>query len=225
MAGVMLALDLDDPVEALDVVRELGNAAAGYKVGSQLFCRQGPAVVDEIRRAGGQVFLDLKFHDIPNTVAKAVGAAAERGVSWLTVHASGGHSMIRAAVAAAGGAKVLAVTVLTSLTPVELERVGVGVAVEGQVLRLAELALEAGAHGVVCSPREAALLRKELGQGFLLVTPGVRPAGSSKDDQDRVATPAEAVRAGADYLVVGRPVLAASDRGRALKGILAEVNG
>jgi orotidine-5'-phosphate decarboxylase len=228
-AGVMLALDLDDGDEALAVAGQLGNRVAAYKVGSQLFCRTGPEVVDRIRDAGGEVFLDLKFFDIPNTVAKAVAAAAARGVSWLTVHAGGGFPMIRAAVEAAGGGKgegtkILAVTVLTSFSEVEAGRVGMPLPIDRQVLRLAALALDAGAHGVVCSPGEAALLRRELGSGFVIVTPGIRPASEALDDQSRVATPAAAVSSGADYLVVGRPVLRAADRRAALEAILDEMH-
>jgi len=227
-AGVMLALDLDDRDEALAVVSELGDRVAAYKVGLQLFSRTGPGVIGDIRSTGGEVFLDLKFHDIPNTVEKAVAAVAALGVSWITVHAGGGASMVKAAVQGAKGTgekgcRVLAVTVLTSLTPREGERVGMPLPLSRQVTRLAGVALEAGAHGIVCSPQEAARVRRELGKGFVIVTPGVRPAGASLDDQGRVATPAEAVRNGADFLVVGRPVLNANDRRAALEGILEEI--
>ncbi len=219
----MVALDLDGREESLEVVAVLGGLAAGYKVGSQLFGRAGPEVIDRIREAGEKVFLDLKFHDIPHTVGKAVSAASARGVSWLTVHAAGGPSMVKAAVEESGGAKVLAVTVLTSISPEEAGRVGIPLPIEVHVLRLAETALAAGAHGIVCSPGEVGFLRSRLGEGFLAVTPGIRPARSAPDDQSRVATPAQAVLNGTDYLVVGRPILKAPDRRAALEGILGEM--
>jgi orotidine-5'-phosphate decarboxylase len=223
LPGVLVALDLDGREEALEVVAALGDGAAGFKVGSQLFGRTGPEVVDRIRQAGGKVFLDLKFHDIPNTVGKAVEAAVARGVTWLTVHASGGSSMVRAAAAAAGEAAVLAVTVLTSLSPGEAGQVGIPVPLQDQVLRLAETALAAGAHGVVCGPREVGGLRRVLGEGFLAVTPGIRPSRFLPDDQARASTAAQAVEDGADYLVVGRPILAAPDRRAAMEAILGEM--
>jgi orotidine-5'-phosphate decarboxylase len=182
-----------------------------------------------VRRRGGQVFLDLKYHDIPATVAGAVQAAARLGVGLLTVHASGGAAMLRAAVEGARASgrdrpRIVAVTVLTSLDRAALHReVGVPVAVEGHAVRLAALAQEAGCDGVVASPREAARLRAILGPTAVIVTPGIRPPGSDADDQARTATPATAVRAGADYLVVGRPITGAADPAAAARAMLAEL--
>jgi orotidine-5'-phosphate decarboxylase len=182
-----------------------------------------------VRKRGGRVFLDLKYHDIPATVAGAVAAAARLGVGLLTVHASGGAAMLRAAAAAAREAgdarpRIVAVTVLTSLDRAALHReLGVPIAVEGHAANLALLARDAGCDGVVASPREAARLRALLGPGALIVTPGIRPAGGAAHDQARTATPATAVRAGADYLVVGRPVTEAADPAAAAAAMLAEI--
>jgi orotidine-5'-phosphate decarboxylase len=184
-----------------------------------------------VRRRDARVFLDLKYHDIPAAVAGAVAEAARLGVTLLTVHAAGGSAMLRAAATAAAAAgaarpRVLAVTVLTSLDRATLLReLGVPMAVEGQVMRLADLARTTGCDGVVASPHEAARLRSALGRDFLIVTPGIRPGGSAADDQARVATPAAARRAGADYLVVGRPVTAAADPVAAAAAIVAELGG
>ena len=194
-----------------------------------LFTAAGPAAVEMVRKRGGRVFLDLKYHDIPATVAGAVEAAVRLGVGLLTVHASGGAAMLRAAAEAARAAgrdrpQIVAVTVLTSLDRAALHReLGVPIAVEGHAVQLAVLAREAGCDGVVASPREAARLRAILGPAALIVTPGIRPAGGSADDQARIATPAIAVRAGADYLVVGRPITGAADPAAAAAAILAEL--
>ena len=198
-------------------------------MGSVLFTAAGPAAVEMVRKRGGRVFLDLKYHDIPATVTGAVEAAVRLGVGLLTVHASGGAAMLRAAAAAAGAAgrdrpQIVAVTVLTSLDRAALHReLGVPIAVEGQAVHLAALAREAGCDGVVASPREAGRLRAILGPAVVIVTPGIRPAGGSADDQARIATPAIAVRAGADYLVVGRPITGAADPAAAAAAILAEI--
>jgi orotidine-5'-phosphate decarboxylase len=231
---LVVALDVPGLGEAAALLDRLAGVVRAYKVGAQLFTAAGPAAVDLVRQRGGQVFLDLKYHDIPATVGAAVREAAGLGAWLLTVHAAGGSAMLRAAAEAAQARgperpRVIAVTVLTSLDRAALHReLGVPVAVEGQVLRLAALAREAGCDGVVASPREAARLRLALGRAPLLVTPGIRPAGPGEgaaDDQVRVATPAAAIRAGADLLVVGRPVTGAPDPARAAEAVLAEVAG
>jgi orotidine-5'-phosphate decarboxylase len=219
----MVALDMDDQDEAASLAREIGQRVAAFKVGSQLFSRSGPEVVRRIREEGGQVFLDLKFHDIPNTVKKAVEAVRGLGVSFFTVHASGGAQMVAVAKEAAGEAKVLAVTLLTSLDKKNIGNIGFGGDVKEQVVRLARLARNAGADGIVCSPLEVSHLRNALDDQCLLVTPGIRPAGASSDDQARISTPAQAVRDGADYLVVGRPIVQAEDRVLAVERILEEM--
>ena len=222
-SGLMVALDMDEGDEAVRLAGEIGSDVAALKVGSQLFTRYGPDLVRQITESGGRVFLDLKYHDIPNTVAKAVRGAVEMGVSWFTVHASGGSDMIRAAKDAAGDARVLAVTVLTSLDQDAMDQIGWDGDVRDQVIRLATMAREAGADGIVCSALEVRSLRSALDDGCVLVTPGIRPAGASTDDQARVATPASAVADGADYLVVGRPIVKAHDRYEAVRLILEEM--
>jgi orotidine-5'-phosphate decarboxylase len=219
----MVALDMDEGDEAVRLAGEIGSDVAALKVGSQLFTRYGPDLVRQITESGGRVFLDLKYHDIPNTVAKAVRGAVEMGVSWFTVHASGGSDMIRAAKDAAADTRVLAVTVLTSLDRDAMGQIGWGGEVRDQVVRLATMAREAGADGIVCSALEVGSLRSVLDDGCVLVTPGIRPAGASTDDQARVATPASAVADGADYLVVGRPIVKALDRKEAVRLILEEM--
>jgi orotidine-5'-phosphate decarboxylase len=222
---LIVALDVPGADEARAVVARLGPAVRFYKVGSQLFTAAGPAFVSGLVEAGHPVFLDLKFHDIPNTVGAAVAAAARLGVTFVDVHASGGSAMIEAAARALRGTRtrLLAITVLTSHTPATLEQIGAVGPVEGAVRRLARLAQAAGADGVVASPGEVAAIRAECGPGFLVVTPGIRPAGSAAADQARLATPADALRAGADYLVVGRPVLEAADPRVSVAAIVAEV--
>ena len=226
MAGVIVALDQASQEEALTLVDRLGGAGTFYKVGLELYTRAGPPVVEALRARGKRVFLDLKLHDIPNTVAGAVRAATALDVELLTVHASGGASMLEAAQeAAAGGVRLLGVTVLTSLTAAEVEDVwGREInSIRDEVARLAELANRCGMAGVVASPLEAGWIRRALGPERLIVTPGIRPAGGDQGDQARVATPASAVAAGADYLVVGRPVTRAPDPALALEALLAEV--
>ena len=223
--GLMVALDMDDAREAALLAREIGQKVAAFKVGSQLFSGSGPDVVRGIRDEGGRVFLDLKFHDIPNTVQRAVEAVRGLGVSFFTVHASGGHQMIAAAKEAAGDAKVLAVTLLTSLDKKNIEDIGFGGEIKDQVVRLARLARGAGADGIVCSPLEVAHLREAMDDQCILITPGIRPAGAASDDQARISTPAQAVSAGADYLVVGRPIVKAGDRVLAVEQILEEMRG
>jgi orotidine-5'-phosphate decarboxylase len=226
MAEIIIALDHPSADEALALVDRLGPDGRFYKVGLELFIRSGPGVVRELGKRGKRVFLDLKLHDIPNTVARAVEAAGTLGVELLTVHAGGGASMLEAARGAApDGLKVLGVTVLTSLTVSEVEGVwGREItSLRDEVGRLAGLAHECGLHGVVASALEAGWVRRTLEPPFLVVTPGIRPAGSAVGDQKRVATPAEAVRAGADYLVVGRPLTQDADPAAALASLLGEV--
>jgi orotidine-5'-phosphate decarboxylase len=226
MAEIIIPLDHPSAHDALALVDRLGAPAAFYKVGLELFTRSGPEVVSELRRRGKRVFLDLKLHDIPNTVARAVEAAAALDVEFLTVHTAGGASMMEAARDAAGGRlKLLGVTVLTSLTAAELEVVwGREISsIRDEVGRLAMLAHRSGMDGVVASALEASWIRRTLEPPFLIVTPGIRPAGAARGDQKRVATPADAVAAGADYLVVGRPLTQADDPAAALASLLAEV--
>jgi orotidine-5'-phosphate decarboxylase len=223
------------PIVALDVAS--ADAAAGlvaalqapfYKVGSELFTAAGPSIVERLRAGGGEVFLDLKFHDIPNTVRGATRSAATLGARLVTVHAAGGRAMVAAAVEGAGAAcGVLAVTVLTSLDAAGLgEAWGRDVArVEDEVLRLAELARAAGAYGIVCSGQEARAVRAAHGDRLALLVPGVRPQGAAAQDQARTVTPAAARDAGADYVVLGRAVTGASDPGAALRAIAVELTG
>ena len=194
------------------------------KIGLELYLRYGPEVVASIRGASGvQIFLDLKLHDIPATVASAVRTVARLRPQLITVHAAGGPAMIRAAVEAAPGAPIAAVTALTSLTGEDLHRIGVAGDTADWVLRLAALAVEAGVSGLVCSPREVAAVRAEVGPGITLITPGVRPAGTDTHDQARVATPEEALSAGADLLVIGRAITGAPDPGAAAAAIAASL--
>lgn len=224
---LIVALDVSTAAAARKIVAAVGDSAFTYKVGMQLYTAEGPQVVRDLVTSGRRVFLDLKYHDIPNTVAAAVREAAALGVSMLTVHAAGGGKMLRAAVEAASAKpalQVLAVTVLTSMDERELETTGIRDHVVDQVLRLAALALEDGCHGVVASAREASQLRNRLGDNFAIVTPGVRPAGVSHGDQARVVTPEEAIAAGASYIVVGRPITDAIDPAAEARAILGEMN-
>lgn len=224
---LIVALDVSSAARARQLVQSIGDAATTYKVGKQLFTAEGPAVVRELISSGRKVFLDLKFHDIPTTVAAAVKQAAELGVSMLTVHACGGAKMLKAAAECAAQSAsrpaVLAVTVLTSLTDADLHELGMSGTVLTQVLRLGSLALSAGCGGLVASAHEARELRRKFGEKFTIVTPGVRPAGAAAGDQARVLTPREAVDAGSTYLVVGRPILAATDPAEAAKQIIREI--
>jgi orotidine-5'-phosphate decarboxylase len=225
--NLIVALDVADQEKARALVRELGETVSFYKVGKELFTAAGPSVVRDLAAAGKRVFLDLKFHDIPNTVAGAVRTASSLGVSLLTVHAAGGSRMLRAAAEAAAQSEarpiVLAVTVLTSLAADDLEEIGVSGSVEAQVLRLAGLAIHAGCGGIVASAQEAACLRSSFGAAFTLVTPGIRPAGGIAADQARVVTPEDAIRAGANYLVVGRPISAADNPKEAARAIIRQI--
>jgi len=232
---LIVALDVESLAQAEALMDRLDGLVTRYKVGSQLFTAAGPAAVEAIQKRGAEVFLDLKFHDIPNTVAGAAREATRAGVFMFNVHASGGRAMMRAAAesakAAAGELRVrrplvIAVTVLTSLDRATLHReLGVASSVEGHVLRLCDLAREAGLDGNVASPQEIASIRNGLGRDWVIVTPGVRPAGADLGDQSRVATPGAAARAGAHYLVVGRPITAAAEPARAAEAILAEIQG
>jgi orotidine-5'-phosphate decarboxylase len=224
---LIVALDVANAEKARALVLGLGDTVSFYKVGKELFTAEGPSVVRDLVAGGKKVFLDLKFHDIPNTVAAAVRTASSLGVSFLTVHAGGGSKMLKAAAEAAAQSSskpiVLAVTVLTSLASADLEEVGVLGGVEAQVLRLAALAINAGCGGIVASAQEAARLRQSLGAGFTLVTPGIRPAGGIAADQARVVTPEDAIRAGANYLVVGRPISAADNPQQAARSITQQI--
>jgi orotidine-5'-phosphate decarboxylase len=229
MAEIIVALDLPSSSSALSLVDDLGDAIGFYKVGSPLFTRSGPSIIRELRERGKQVFLDLKYHDIPNTVAHAVESAAALDVQIITVHASGGTNMMRAARDAVGdgGPRILGVTILTSFAPVDVEEVWNKevLSVRDEVVRLASLAAEAGLDGVVTSPLEVEAMKRRHGAEFLVVTPGIRPEGTAATDQARTATPASAIRAGADFLVVGRPVIAAENPVAAVEQILDEMNG
>lgn len=228
MAEIIIALDLPTPEAALSIVDGVGDGASFYKVGPALYTSTGPSLLRELRDRGKRVFLDLKFHDIPNTVARAVEAAARLDVALLTLHASGGSTMMQAAREAAGdeGPKLLGVTLLTSLTPADVEQVwGKNLlSLREEVIRLTGLAADAGVDGVVTSVLEAEVIKRRYGQEFLVVTPGIRPAGAGAADQRRTATPGEAVRAGADYVVVGRPITGAVDPAEAVARIRGELD-
>ncbi|MDO8329232.1 MAG: orotidine-5'-phosphate decarboxylase [Fluviicoccus sp.] len=226
---VIVALDYSDARAALELASGLDPALCRLKVGKELFTREGPSVVRSLQQQGFDVFLDLKFHDIPNTVASAVQAAADLGVWMVNVHASGGRRMMNAArerLEQGGyGTLLIAVTVLTSSDRNDLADIGLDVDPIQQVLRLAALTEECGLHGVVCSAQEALVLRERHRAPFALVTPGIRPEGAAKDDQKRIMTPTQAMSAGVDYLVIGRPVTQAADPVLALKGIVAGLCG
>ncbi|MFN0087724.1 MAG: orotidine-5'-phosphate decarboxylase [Blastocatellia bacterium] len=230
---IVVALDVDTAAEALELVEKLRGLAGMFKVGKQLFTAAGPEVVRKIIARGEQVFLDLKFHDIPNTVAKAGIEAARLGVRIFNVHAMGGTKMLQTVAASVNemaerermrAPLILGVTVLTSHTPESLREVGIERGLEEQVVHLARLCDSAGIHGVVASPREIRPIREAVtNPRFIILTPGVRPAGAALDDQSRVMTPAEAIRAGANFLVVGRPIIAAADPIAAAHNILEEI--
>jgi orotidine-5'-phosphate decarboxylase len=221
-----IALDFPDAAQALALVNVLGDTCRWFKVGMELYYAAGNSFVQELRNRGFEVFLDLKLHDIPNTVAGAVRSATQAGAGLLTVHACGGPAMLAAAAQAAsspGSPKLLAVTVLTSMDASELASIGVTGTPADQVLRLAKLAQTAGIDGMVCSAEEVHLLRSELGEKTMLVIPGIRPAGDAIGDQKRVATPAIAIARGASMLVVGRPITRAADPAAAAQAILKEI--
>ena len=230
---LVLALDVDNDGEALGIVSELKDSVGMFKVGHQLFTAYGPDIVRRIIGMGGRVFLDLKYHDIPNTVAKASAEAVKLGVSIFNVHALGGLDMMKASAEASKEAAfsndlpapiVLAVTILTSMDEKNLRReLKITRSLQREVSHLARLAQRAGMHGVVASPQELKMLRRSIRGPFVILTPGVRPDWAGKDDQKRIMTPGEAVTAGADYLVIGRPVLKAPDRQAAVEKILEEI--
>ena len=229
---IIAALDVDDLILAEKLVEQLKDIIKIFKVGSQLFTAAGPESIKMVTDKGGQVFLDLKFHDIPNTVAQAAQAATEQKVFMFNVHASGGSEMMRSAVRAShqkalqtGEQRpiILGVTVLTSSDEKELKELGINRTVKDQVVYLTELARESRLDGVVCSAQEIELIRPTAGQGFVIVTPGIRPAWSETNDQKRIMTPAQAFEKGADYIVVGRPITAASDPAAAARRIIDEL--
>jgi orotidine-5'-phosphate decarboxylase len=223
--NLILALDVSDPNEALSWVRRFHDKIGYFKIGLQLFTATGPDFVREVRKTGAKVFLDLKLHDIPNTVAKAVESVCKLDIQFLTIHTLGGRAMMEAAVSAAKATPqttLLGITVLTSHSNEDLDDLGFDHTSAGQALLLARLAKQSGMRGLVCSPQEVSLLRKELGQDFCLVTPGVRPAGSDLNDQTRIATPGEAIASGSSHIVVGRPITAAKDPAAVIDTILKE---
>ena len=234
MAELIVALDVSSKAEVAGVVARLGDAVDFYKIGLELFSAEGPDVVRMVKDAGKRVFLDLKLHDIPRTVARAVKAGAGLGVDLMTLHASGGKAMIQAAAEAAAtfgvaAPKLLAVTALTSLDQSDLTDLGIGRAMADHVEAMGLLAITNGADGIVCSPKEVANMNRVLipaaqGRSVVFVTPGVRPAGADVGDQKRVATPAGAVRDGSTHLVVGRPILEAADPVAAARAIRAEMD-
>jgi orotidine-5'-phosphate decarboxylase len=230
---LIIALDVDSADAAQRIVDETSEFAGAFKVGLQLFTTAGPEFVRQLCEAGLKVFLDLKFHDIPNTVAKAGIEAARLGVWMFNIHAAGGNEMMRRVVSEVGNycenagilpPKVIGVTVLTSSSDDALREIGIEATADGQVARLSVLAKTAGLDGVVASAREAASIRQTCGKGFLIVTPGIRPSDASNDDQQRVMTPAGAVRSGSDFLVVGRPITESPDMSAAAQNILSEIS-
>ena len=224
---IIVALDYADAASALILVNQLDSGLCKIKVGKELFTAAGPQFVEKLVNQNFDVFLDLKFHDIPNTVAKACEAASNLGVWMLNVHASGGIAMMQAALDGVNKSKhtpyLIAVTVLTSMNQASLSEVGIENTLENQVLKLAKLTQQAGLHGVVCSALEAKILRQQLGNDFCLVTPGIRPANVNQDDQSRVVTPQNALNSGASYLVIGRPITQAPNPLKALEHILQEI--
>lgn len=224
---IIVALDVPTDDAAFKLIDTLGDTVGFYKVGLQLFTKYGIPLVQRVKSTGAKLFLDLKFHDIPNTVQHAVQSACGIGMDMTTIHLCGGGKMIAAAVAGAGNdsALILGVTVLTSSSRETLAEVGVHGAVEDEVLRLAKLGVENGIRGVVASPQEITLLRQVFGKELAIVTPGVRPAWAASNDQQRTLTPGEAVKAGADYLVIGRPITAHANPAEAAKMIANEIAG
>lgn len=224
---VIVALDFPDASEALTLAAQLDPGACRVKVGKELYTAAGPRLVEQLRKTGFGVFLDLKYHDIPNTVAAACAAAADLGVWMVNVHAMGGRTMMEAArsvlASRAAPPRLVAVTLLTSMGGAEMQEIGLAGNPPEAVVKLARLAHACGLDGVVCSAQEARELRRQCGPGFLLVTPGIRPEGSATDDQRRVATPREALAEGADYLVIGRPITRAPDPAAALRQISASI--
>jgi orotidine-5'-phosphate decarboxylase len=226
-SGLIVALDVPDRAAALRVVDQLAGHVGFFKVGLEIFTREGPSLVEEIRNRGEKVFLDIKLHDIPNTVRGAVRSACQLGVQMLTIHASGGPAMLSAACeeAQSSGSPplLLAVTALTSLSLENVRTLGIGGSIEDWVERLAMLAYDSGIRGIVASSKELPMLRRKFQTDMRLVIPGIRPAGSALQDQSRTATPGEAIRAGADFIVVGRPILQAPNPAMAADAIVADI--
>jgi orotidine-5'-phosphate decarboxylase len=226
---IIVALDYADKDSALAMADQIDPASARVKVGKELFTRAGPDVVRSLVNRGFDVFLDLKYHDIPHTVGRACAAAADLGVWMMNVHALGGMAMMQAAREAIGDSddapRLIAVTLLTSMDQQTFDLIGLSGTLAENVVKLACLAKDSGLDGVVCSAQEAPALREELGEAFQLITPGIRPAGSDRGDQHRTMTPAEALAAGSHYLVIGRPVTAAADPMQALREIEQSLNG
>ncbi|MBD3413584.1 MAG: orotidine-5'-phosphate decarboxylase [Candidatus Aminicenantes bacterium] len=229
---IIIALDVKEKKLALDLVKRLPHVRT-FKIGLELFTSEGPSIIQELQKQEKKIFLDLKLHDIPNTVAGAVRSGFKHRVSMMTLHASGGMNMMKRAAEQAhelhektGDPKplLLAVTVLTSLTRDELKQIGIQTNADDQVLNLAHLAKKAGMDGLVCSPKETKMIQKELGDDFLLVNPGIRPLWASSDDQKRITTPAQAVENGADFLVIGRPVTQAPEPSKAFGRICRELD-
>ncbi|MEN9360926.1 MAG: hypothetical protein RL095_2461 [Verrucomicrobiota bacterium] len=224
---LIVALDVDSAAKALAHVDRLKDCVEWFKVGKQLFTLEGPAIVRELKARGVKVFLDLKFHDIPNTVAEAVASSLAIGADMVNFHASGGSEMVRTAVeknrASRPDALLIGVTVLTSMDQKTLDEIGLPFTPEQAVLRFAAIAQKGGADGVVCSAWEIEPIKKTLGASFKVVVPGIRPGGSASDDQKRIMTPAQAAAAGADFIVVGRPILQAADPKAAALAVLAEI--
>ncbi len=225
MTKLITALDFPDLESALGLVDKLGDTCDWFKVGKQLFTHYGPVVLKELKARNKQIFLDMKFHDIPNTVANAVRSAALIGADIINVHASGGPAMLAGAAEAARetGKIVIAVTVLTSMDQEALNAIGINCTPAEQVVRLAKLTQAAGLPGVVCSPLEIEAIHQACGKEFLTIVPGIRPAGSATGDQKRIMTPKMAAAAGADYIVVGRPIIAAPDPAAAAAAVLEEL--
>jgi orotidine-5'-phosphate decarboxylase len=226
---VIVALDYPDARSAVELASRLDPELCRLKVGKELYTAAGPSLIEKLRASGFGVFLDLKFHDIPSTVAGACVAAAELDVWMINVHALGGRAMMEAARAALSRRrappKLVAVTLLTSMGVTDMEEIGLAGGPQEAVLRLARMTQACGLDGVVCSAQETAALRRQLGGEFCLVTPGIRPAGAPQDDQERVATPRQAIAGGADYIVIGRPITRASDPLAALRAICSEIAG
>jgi len=225
---IIVSLDFNTAEQALELVAKLQPDLCRLKVGKELFTKAGPVLVEKLIEKGFDVFLDLKFHDIPTTVAKACAVAADLGVWMVNVHASGGYEMMSLAREEIEKKPhhplLIAVTILTSMNQKALTELGIQCSVEEQVMRLAQLTSDAGLDGVVCSAHEVKMLRDNLGEEFKLVTPGIRPGGANNDDQKRVMTPAQAINAGSEYLIIGRPITQAADPGQALEDISEEIS-
>ena len=227
---LIVALDVSEEIQAERLIDELGDSVEFYKVGMQLFYGAGSGIIKKLQSQNKKVFLDLKFHDIPNTVAGAIKSLGALGVDMLTIHTQGGPAMMEAAVKARdehckADLKIMGVTVLTSISETEGQQLGWKLSLEDQVCNLASLAKNSGLDGIVASPQESQRLKSRLGASFQIVTPGIRPVGSAKGDQSRIATPSNALAAGSDYLVVGRPITEADKPQEAAELILREMNG